>query len=106
MGFKDKDNQPLIQWKTPEDAFNAWCKCSENTPLCDYSGMSYSKLKGGSGIQWPCNKQNPNGTERLYTDYKFMTTIDQCEVYGHDLNTGMYYTIIYYIIYYNTNIIY
>lgn len=59
MEFKDKDKQPLLQWTCPEDAFNAWCKCSENTPLCDYSGMSYAKLKGGSGIQCMC-------THRVY----------------------------------------
>ena len=26
----------------------------------------YDKLRGGSGIQWPCNDTAPEGTERLY----------------------------------------
>lgn len=51
MEFKDKDGKPLINWKNTEDAFNAWCKSSKNTS-CDYSGLSYKKLTGGSGIQW------------------------------------------------------
>jgi hypothetical protein len=32
---------------------------------CDYAGLSYGKLRGGSGILWPCNEQAPDGTERL-----------------------------------------
>lgn len=37
----------------------------------DYTGLSYEHLAGGSGIQWPCNKQNPQGTERLHTNGVF-----------------------------------
>lgn len=54
----------------------------------DYSGMSYEKLTGGSGIQWPCNEEYPDGRERLYTDSHFPTTVDECESFGHDLFTG------------------
>ena len=91
MGFKDKDGQPLIHWNDNKGAFDAWRKHSVGRP-CDYSGISYEKLTGGSGIQWPCNESNPNGTERLYADYKFMTGIEDCESYGHDLETGTAYT--------------
>ena len=87
MKFKDKDGEPLIKWRSPEEAFEAWKKFSEGRP-CDYSGMSYEKLSEGSGIQWPCNKANPSGTERLYTEGSFMTALDDCESYGHDLETG------------------
>ena len=31
------------------------------------------ELTGGSGIQWPCNDQYPEGKERLYTDGVFST---------------------------------
>ena len=55
---------------------------------CDYSGLSYGKLRGGSGIQWPCNDEHPDGSERLYTDHDFNTHTDYCEGYGHDLVTG------------------
>ena len=51
-------------------------------------GITYAKLTGGSGIQWPCNEEHPEGTERLYTDHVFPTDPSYCEIYGHDLATG------------------
>lgn len=50
--------------------------------------MSYAKLSQGSGIQWPCNEQFPDGTPHLYTDGVFNTSADYCETYGYDLVTG------------------
>lgn len=87
MGFKNKNGDPLIWWKSAEEAFKAWQECSAGRS-CDYTGISYEKLSQGSGIQWPCNKEHPNGTERLFTDGKFFTDIDVCESHGHDLETG------------------
>ena len=87
MNFRDKDGAPLIKWKTPEEAFEAWKACSKGRP-CDYSGMSYAKLTGGSGIQWPCNEKYPDGTRHIYTDGVFPTALGDCETYGHDLDTG------------------
>lgn len=88
MEFKDKDGEPLIKWSTPEEAFEAWKKCSKGRP-CDYSGMSYEKLTGGSGIQWPCNEEYPDGKERLYTDGVFNTDYSTCETFGYDIITGV-----------------
>jgi ferredoxin-nitrate reductase len=87
MGFKDKDGAPLIKWKTTEDVFEGWKECTRGRP-CDYTGLSYAKLSGGSGIQWPCNEEHPNGTKHLYTDGVFNTELEYCETYGHDLDTG------------------
>lgn len=87
MAFKDKDGNDLCPWTEPEEVFNAWKKMSKGRP-CDYSGLSYEKLTGGSGVQWPCNADNPHGKERLFTDGKFFTDIEYCESYGHDLETG------------------
>ncbi len=87
LGLKDKHGQPLVKWNTPEEAFEAWKECSKGRP-CDYSGMSYEKLRGGSGIQWPCNEENPDGTERIYVDGKFWSDPEYCESYGRDLVTG------------------
>jgi ferredoxin-nitrate reductase len=87
MGFADRSGRPLPPWDGPEEAFNAWRECSRGRP-CDYSGLSYDKLRGGPGIQWPCTEVAPDGTDRLYLDYHFMTDHDQCETYGHDLATG------------------
>src|SRR5215204_870421 len=87
MDFRDKDGQPLIKWDDPESAFEAWKECSRGRP-CDYTGLSYDKLREGSGIQWPCNDEHPDGTERLYADGNFNTETDYCETYGRDLLTG------------------
>jgi anaerobic selenocysteine-containing dehydrogenase len=87
MDFHDKDGGPLITWTDAESAFEAWKKCSAGRP-CDYTGLSYDKLRGASGIQWPCNAEHPDGTERLYTDSKFWAEPEYCEAYGKDLITG------------------
>jgi anaerobic selenocysteine-containing dehydrogenase len=86
MGLQDKDGQPLVKWRTPQEAFDAWRECSRGRP-CDYSGLSYDRLRGG-GIQWPCTEDAPDGTERLYTDGITWASPDLCESYGRDLETG------------------
>ncbi|TQM79363.1 anaerobic selenocysteine-containing dehydrogenase [Saccharothrix saharensis] len=87
MDFRDLDGAPLIKWSDPEGAFVAWQECSRGR-LCDYTGLSYAKLRGGSGIPWPCNEDHPDGCDRLYADGVFPTHPDVCEDYGHDLLTG------------------
>jgi len=87
LGLRDKDGAPLVKWSTPEEAFEAWKECSRGRP-CDYTGLSYDKLRGGSGIQWPCTDEHPDGTERLYQDGRFWSDPDYCESYGRDLVTG------------------
>jgi anaerobic selenocysteine-containing dehydrogenase len=87
VGLKDKDGAPLVKWRDPEGAFEAWKECTRGRP-CDYTGISYDKLRGGSGIQWPCNDENPDGTERIYVDGAFWAAPDYCEEYGRDMVTG------------------
>jgi anaerobic selenocysteine-containing dehydrogenase len=87
MDFRDRDGNPLIRWTTPEEVFDAWRECSRGRP-CDYSGLRYDGLRGGSGIQWPCTDEHPDGLPRLYTDGVFPTDPGYCESYGHDLLTG------------------
>ncbi|WP_462409619.1 molybdopterin oxidoreductase family protein [Neobacillus sp. Marseille-QA0830] len=87
MDFKDRDGRPLITYTTPEEAFNEWRKVSKGRP-CDMSGMTYEKMERLGGIQWPCNEQFPNGKERLYTDNRFPTNVDEAESFGRDLLTG------------------
>jgi ferredoxin-nitrate reductase len=60
MNFKDKDGNPLLLFKSSEEVFEEWKKMSKGRP-CDYSGMSHAKLTGGSGIQWPCDEEYPEG---------------------------------------------
>jgi len=87
MDFRNKDGAPLIKWNDPEGAFEAWKECTRGRP-CDYTGLSYAKLTGGSGIPWPCNEQFPDGTPHLYTDGVFNTSADYCETFGQDFDTG------------------
>lgn len=87
MEFRDKDGAPLIKWHDPESTFEAWKECTRGR-LCDYTGLSYEKLTGGSGIPWPCNEENPEGTTHLYEDHQFPTAFEVCETFGHDLVTG------------------
>ncbi|KUO06485.1 molybdopterin oxidoreductase family protein [Streptomyces caeruleatus] len=87
MDFRDKDGGPLVTWHDPESAFEAWKRCSAGRP-CDYTGLTHARLRGGTGIQWPCNDENPQGTPRLYTDGITWAHPDVCESYGKDLVTG------------------
>jgi ferredoxin-nitrate reductase len=87
MGFVDKDGAPLIGFSTPEQAFEEFKRISAGRP-CDYSGLTYAKLRGSGGIQWPCNADFPDGCQRLYTSHDFPTRAAYCESYGHDLISG------------------
>ncbi|WP_167455326.1 molybdopterin oxidoreductase family protein, partial [Amycolatopsis kentuckyensis] len=87
MDFRGNDGEPFPQWHDAETAFEAWKRASAGRP-CDYSGLSYAKLREAGGIQWPCTSDSPNGTERLYADGKFFAQPDYCESYGRDLVTG------------------
>ena len=58
MDFRDRDGEPLITWHDAESAFEAWKACSAGRP-CDYTGITYDRLRGGSGIQWPCTAERP-----------------------------------------------
>ncbi|GAB2487629.1 molybdopterin oxidoreductase family protein [Nocardiopsis aegyptia] len=87
MDFRDRDGAPFPQWHDAESAFEAWKRASAGRP-CDYTGLTYAGLRGGSGVQWPCTAERPGGTERLYTDGRFWAAPQECESYGRDLVTG------------------
>jgi len=87
MNFRRDDGAPLLDWQSPEEGFRAWQDCTRGR-ICDYTGLSYERLRGGSGIPWPCNDEHPDGTVRLYGDGIFPTFLDRAETYGHDLLTG------------------
>jgi ferredoxin-nitrate reductase len=87
LDLRDRDGNPLVKWSAAEECFEAWKECTRGRS-CDYTGLSYEKLRGGSGVQWPCNDEAPDGTERLYQDLTFATFTEFCEDYGHDIETG------------------
>lgn len=87
MEFTDRDGRPLVTWTGPEDAWRDFIALTRGRP-CDQSALTYDRLRESGGLQWPCTEQNPQGTERLYTDHVFPTAPDNCEDYGHDLVTG------------------
>jgi anaerobic selenocysteine-containing dehydrogenase len=87
MDFRDKEGNPLPPWQDAESAFEAWKQCSAGRP-CDYTGLSYAKLRDSGGIQWPCNDEHPDGVERLYEDGQFWAEPGYCEAHGKDLITG------------------
>ncbi|GAB2584642.1 molybdopterin oxidoreductase [Paractinoplanes abujensis] len=87
MDFRDRDGEPLITWRTAEEAFDAWREVTRGRPV-DYTGLTYEKLRGPTGIPWPVNEHAPEGTDRLYADAVFPTATETCETYGHDLLTG------------------
>ncbi|MFJ8632357.1 molybdopterin oxidoreductase family protein [Streptomyces sp. NPDC093568] len=87
MDFRDKDGRPLVRWHDAESAFAAWQECSRGRP-CDYTGLTYERLRDAGGIQWPCTEAAPDGTERLYTGGVTWAAPEDCETYGRDLVTG------------------
>lgn len=87
MDLRNNEGGPLISWCDAPGAFAAWQECSRGRP-CDYTGLSYDLLRERGGIQWPCNAENPDGTERLYVGGRFFAAPDYCEAYGKDLLTG------------------
>ncbi len=87
MRFTDRAGAPLIKWSDPEGAFEAWKECSRGR-LCDYSAITYERLRQKHDIQWPCTEEQPDGTERLYEAADFWAAPDTCESYGKDLLTG------------------
>jgi ferredoxin-nitrate reductase len=79
MDFRNKEGRQLVPWGDPESAFEAWKACSRGRP-CDYSELTYERLRREGGIQW--------GGERLYGDGTFNTDPDYSETFGHHMQTG------------------
>jgi ferredoxin-nitrate reductase len=58
MDFRDRDGRPLIGWHDPEGAFEAWKACSKGRP-CDYSGLSYERLRDAGASSGPATPSTP-----------------------------------------------
>ncbi|MDM1013568.1 nitrate reductase [Clostridium perfringens] len=64
----------LDKWRTPKDAFNLLRECSKGMP-CDITGVTYERLRGSKGIQWPCREGEELDADerRLFEDGKYYT---------------------------------
>lgn len=64
----------LDKWRTPEDAFKLLRECSKGMP-CDITGVTYERLRGSKGIQWPCREGEELEADerRLFEDGKYYT---------------------------------
>ena len=87
MDFRDKDGKPLVKWKDAEGAFKHWARRLEGLVL----RLQRPDLREALGrVRHPVavQRKHPDGCERIYTDLKFRTAADECETFGHDLETG------------------
>jgi ferredoxin-nitrate reductase len=58
MDFRDRSGAPLIGWSDPESAYAAWQRCSAGRP-CDYTAITYDRLRGGSSRPAARSKRRP-----------------------------------------------
>ncbi len=65
MGF-DKE----FPYTTPEEVFEEFKKITHGR-ICDMGGVSYKRLRGGTGPQLPCPEAGHPGTARLFQDMSF-----------------------------------
>jgi anaerobic selenocysteine-containing dehydrogenase len=87
MRLRDREGRPLIGYRSPREAFDEW-RANSKGCIPDYSGMTYERLEERQGIQWPCNREHPDGLARLYSDAKFPTDWRVAESYRKDIETG------------------
>jgi anaerobic selenocysteine-containing dehydrogenase len=68
MGFEG-----AFPYESPEEIFAEFVELTRGT-VCDYSGLSYQRLKEEGPTQWPCPDGDRGGAPRLYTDGRFPTS--------------------------------
>jgi ferredoxin-nitrate reductase len=59
-------------YESSEEIFAELVQLTKRTP-CDYSGISYERLKKEGPLQWPCSAPDHPGSERLYANSRFPT---------------------------------
>jgi len=64
--------QEAFPYESSEEIFEELAQLTRGT-VCDYSGVSYGRLKKEGPIQWPCPAPDHPGTARLYSDFRFST---------------------------------
>lgn len=76
----------LDKWRTPKDAFNLLRECSKGMP-CDITGVTYERLRGSKGIQWPCREGEELDADerRLFEDGKYYTPSGKAKLIFEDV---------------------
>lgn len=76
----------LDKWRTPKDAFNLLRECSKGMP-CDITGVTYERLRGSKGIQWPCREgeELESDERRLFEDGKYYTPSGKAKLIFEDV---------------------
>lgn len=76
----------LDKWRTPEDAFKLLRECSKGMP-CDITGVTYERLRGSKGIQWPCREGEELEADerRLFEDGKYYTPSGKAKLIFEDV---------------------
>lgn len=76
----------LDKWRTPKDAFNLLRECSKGMP-CDITGVTYERLRGSKGIQWPCREGEELEADerRLFEDGKYYTPSGKAKLIFEDV---------------------
>jgi ferredoxin-nitrate reductase len=67
MGF-----EAHFPYESSEEVFREFAALLRGRP-CDYSGVSYTRLRQEGPLQWPVPTPDHPGTERLYADARFHT---------------------------------
>ena len=77
MGFEG------FNFKNAAEVFDEHCRLTKGTKI-DISGLSYDKLKANGTMQWPVTDDDPFGTPRLFTDFKFYRENEKAKIHGID----------------------
>lgn len=68
MGFGEP-----FSYESSKEIFAEFVQLTKET-FCDYSGVSYERLKREGPLQWPCPAPDHPGSERLYANSRFPTS--------------------------------
>ncbi|MCB9202886.1 MAG: molybdopterin-dependent oxidoreductase [Flavobacteriales bacterium] len=70
--FAQKMGYHGFDYKSAEEVYNEYIQMTKGTNI-DITALSYSRLKKEGTFQYPVNKENPNGTSRLFENHQFYT---------------------------------
>jgi ferredoxin-nitrate reductase len=70
--FAGKLRLPGFDWPNAAAVWDEFVGLTRGRP-CDMSGMTASRLRAETNIQWPCPHADHPGTRRLYLDHRFPT---------------------------------